>query len=81
MEMLVSTHPMQCSSSVASHYNLCARYRNTKNDHEIQTHAPDFERTSYSSSVLFVAFEGINLCPFKIIFGCFFPENDVQIPS
>ncbi len=45
--MLVPAHLKQCSSSTASHCNECARYRNTKNDHDIgtQTHAQDFELT------------------------------------
>ncbi len=52
------------TSSVASNCNQCARYRNTKNDHDIgtQTHIQDFELTSHSPNALFVAFESTNLC-------------------
>ncbi len=43
--MLVSTHPKQCSLTVASHCNRDARYRNKKNNHDIgtQIHAQDFQ--------------------------------------
>ncbi len=75
MEMLVSTHPKQCGSSVASHSIQCARW-NTKNDHDIgtQTHAQDCELISHSPNVLFVAFKGTNLCSdiLKLYLGAFF---------
>ncbi len=50
MEMLVSSHPKECSSSVASHCDECARYKNTESDHDIgtQTHTKDIELTSHS---------------------------------
>ncbi len=63
-DMLISTRPKQCNSSTASHCNHCARFSNTRNDHKIgtQIHAQDFQFTSHSPNVLFVAFEDTNLC-------------------
>ncbi len=61
MKMLVPTHQKQYSSPAASHCNQCARYRNTKNDHDIgtQTNTQVFKLISHSLNILFVAFEGL----------------------
>ncbi len=64
MELLVSTHPKQYSSSVGSPCNQCARYRNTKSEPNIrtQTQAQDFEPASHLPYVLLVALKGTNFC-------------------